>query len=231
MIRKLRALLIALILITMSFGAASFAATTDEAIVEKMSAMFDLDPGRYRIELLSNPLKTGDVSVDQIALRPLSQKEPLGLYSVMASVTVDGEVLESGQVRMRIKKYESVLVLTDRIRRHETLGPEKFALKEMDVTSLREKPITSATSLADMRTRRNLRRGDILTSGDIEPIPDIESGRDVTIVYSSGLCRITTEGRTLQSGMAGEYVKVKNKSSCKIIIARVVNGTAVAVDP
>jgi len=128
-------------------------------------------------------------------------------------------------------RYESVLVLTDRIRRHETLGPEKFALKEMDVTSLREKPITSATSLADMRTRRNLRRGDILTSGDIEPIPDIESGRDVTIVYSSGLCRITTEGRTLQSGMAGEYVKVKNKSSCKIIIARVVNGTAVAVDP
>ncbi|MCK4605880.1 MAG: flagellar basal body P-ring formation protein FlgA [candidate division Zixibacteria bacterium] len=231
MIAKLRALLIAVILITMTLGVASYAATTDEAIADKMSAMFDLDPDHYRIELLSNPLKTADVSVDQIALRPLSQKDPLGLYSAMASVTVDGKVLESGQVRMRIRKYESVLVLTDRIVRHEALGPDKLTLKEMDVTTLREKPMTSATSLSDMRARRNLRRGDILTSGDIEPIPDLESGRDVTIVYSSGMCRITAEGRTLQSGAAGEYVKVKNKTSGKIIIARVVDGTAVAVDP
>ena len=81
------------------------------------------------------------------------------------------------------------------------------------------------------RTKRNLRRGTILTTAAIEPIPDIEAGRELSIVYIGGLCRITTAGVALQSGMAGDYVKVKNKGSGKIILARVVDGTAVAVDP
>ena len=53
----------------------------------------------------------------------------------------------------------------------------------------------------------------------------------LSFVYIDGLCRITATGVALQSGMAGDYVKVKNKGSGKIILARVVDGTAVAVDP
>ena len=65
----------------------------------------------------------------------------------------------------------------------------------------------------------------------LERIPDIERGRDVAIVYIEGMCRISADGRTMQSGQAGDYIKVKNKTSGKIILARVVDATAVAVDP
>lgn len=57
------------------------------------------------------------------------------------------------------------------------------------------------------------------------------SGMLPRIKKVDGLCRITAAGVALQSGMAGDYVKVKNKGSGKIILARVVDGTAVAVGP
>ena len=57
------------------------------------------------------------------------------------------------------------------------------------------------------------------------------SGMLPRIKKVDGLCRITSAGVSLQSGMAGDYVKVKNKGSGKIILARVVDGAAVAVDP
>ncbi|MEA3297792.1 MAG: flagellar basal body P-ring formation chaperone FlgA [candidate division Zixibacteria bacterium] len=207
------------------------AATFEEAIVEKMTSMYDLDTAWYRIEILYNPLEITETSADNISLQPLSQKEPLGVFTVIAAIEQGGETLESGQVRMKIRKYKNVLVLLDRIGRDEDLPAEKFTKKKMEITRLREQPLVSFSSLEGCRAKRNLQRGDILTSGDVALIPDLESGRNVSIVYSDGLCRVTAQGTSLQSGMAGEYIRVKNRSSRKIIIARVVDGTAVAVDP
>ena len=65
----------------------------------------------------------------------------------------------------------------------------------------------------------------------MEQVPDVESGREVSIVYNAGPCRISALGVVLQKGMAGDYIKVKNKSSGKIVLARVVDESAVAVDP
>lgn len=203
----------------------------DNAIVTKMFSMYGFDKDVYEIDLLNNPMKTAEVNPDNIAIQPLSQKEPLGLFTVIVKIYENGEEYESGQVRMRIKKYADVLVATERLKKSDDLTPDNLSLKRMDITTEVEKPITSFDELIGYRARRNVSRGKILTAGAIEPIPDIERGREVQIVYSDGLCRITTSGIALQTGMAGEYLKIKNKSTGKIIIARVVDETAVAVDP
>lgn len=207
------------------------AASCDQAIIDGMMAMYNLDTSSYEIEILSNRLKAASVSADNIAIRPLTPKEPLGLFTVMVKVTEGGEVLESGQVRMKIRQFADVVVMSDRIRSREPLTKDKLTIKRMEITSLLEKPLRSIENLGGYRAKRNLNKGKILTTSAIEPMPDIERGREVSIVYVDGLCRITAVGVALQSGMAGEYVKVKNKASGKIIVARVVDETAVAVSP
>ena len=87
----------------------------------------------------------------------------------------------------------------------------------MDVTNMVEQPVTLIEDVVGLRTKRNLRRGDILTFKSVELIPD-------------GVCRISATGVVMQEGMAGDYIKVKNKSSGKMVIARVVDAGAVAVD-
>jgi flagella basal body P-ring formation protein FlgA len=218
-------------LFLLSLVSTGSALTSDEAIRSKVVAMYDLDTNQYRIDILTNRLKSADISLKQLTLRPLSPKEPLGLFSMIADVKNDGILLESGQIRLKIRKYADILVLLDNVRRSRSITPEQLLLKRMEITSLRQRPLVDLSELEGSRAGRNLKRGAILTADDLEPIPDIEYGRDVTIVYTDGLCRISADGRALQAGQAGDYIKVKNKSSGKIILARVVDATAVAVDP
>jgi flagella basal body P-ring formation protein FlgA len=207
------------------------ATPSDQAIIEKMMAMYNLDPASYGIEIVSNPLQTIEVSPGDLTVIPLTQKEPLGLFTALVKITENGAVIESGQVRMKIMRFADVVVLTDKISSREPLTENKLSLKRMEITSLHEMPLQSTAGVEKYRAKRNLAPGTILTTAAIEPIPDVEPGREVSIVYVDGLCRITAAGVTLQSGRAGEYVKVKNKASNKVIVARVVDETAVAVDP
>ncbi len=218
-------------LLLVSFTVAVSALTPDEAVRLKMAELYDLDTNYYRIDILTNTLRSADVRPDQVTLRPLSTKEPLGLFSVKAIVREDGQILESAQVRMKIRKFADVLVILENVHRSQSITAEQLELKRMEITNLRERPVTDLSKLDGLRAGRNLKRGRILTAGDLEVIPDIENGRDVSIVYTDGLCRISAEGRSLQSGIAGEYIKVRNKASGKVIMARVIDGTAVAVDP
>ncbi len=229
--RVLKFTILTFTLVVCLFLATVTAAPSDQAIIEKMMAMFNLDPAGYEIEIISNPLQTTEVSPENVMLIPLTQKEPSGLYTVMAKVTENGEVIESGQVRMKIMRLAEVVVLTDKISSRETLTEDKLSLKRMDITSLYEKPLQSTAGMEKYRAKRNLAAGTILTTAAVEPIPDVEPGKEVAIIYDDGLCRISAAGVALQSGLAGEYVKVKNKTSNKIIVARVVDETAVAVDP
>lgn len=207
------------------------ALTSDEAIRSKVATMYDLDTNQYQIDILTNKLKSADISLSQLTLRPLSPKEPLGLFSMMADVKNDGVLFESRQIRLKIRKFADVLVLLETVRRSKSITPKQLALKRMEVTSLRQRPLVELSELDGYRAGRNLKRGAILTAEDLEQVPDIENGRDVTIVYIDGLCRISADGRTLQAGQAGDYIRVKNKGSGKIILARVIDATAVAVDP
>ena len=228
---RLPAILIVTLVVMLTVTPASESVTCEQAIQDKVAAMYDLDTNWYRVEVLSHSLKSAEVNPQQLTLRPLSQKEPLGLFSMMADLKIDGERLESGQVRLKIRKYADVLVLLDNVRRSDPVTVEQLTRQRMEVTTLHERPLIEPSELAGNRAKRNLKRGNILTARDLEPIPDVEFGRDVAIVYIDGLCRISTEGKALQSGLAGEYIKVKNKSSGKIILARIVDATAVAVDP
>lgn len=223
--------LIVLATVALSAAAAAAGSACDKAIVEKMFQMYELDTASYHIEIISNHIKTADVDAGDLAIRPLTQKEPLGLFSILVQVSDGNNVIESSRVRMKIRKYGEVVVLADRFKRHELFHPDRLAVRRMDITNLREQPVADFSQLAGYRAKRNIRKGIILTLGAIEPIPDIELGAEMQIVYDDGLCRVTAPGVALQSGLAGEYIKVKNKATNKIIMARVIDDSAVAVGP
>lgn len=202
---------------------------SDEKIAAEMYEQFDLDTSVYRIEVLSNQTKTALDESLSMTIHPITLGEPLGLFSFIAEIDRNGNLVERAQVKIRIRKFADVLVTTDRIKRHDEIEEAKCEIKRMDVTSLREQPIASFQQVEGYRSKRNLQKGTVITSGQIEPVPDIEVGREVSIVYDSGLCRITVPGRSMESGSKGDIIKIKNKSSGRIIVARVIDGSSVAV--
>lgn len=209
----------------------SYAMTADRAVVDVITEMYRLDAPMYEVEVLGNSLKSADIAKGEVTLRPLTTKEPLGLFLVLATVTRDNEEIEKGQVRLRIRKYQDVLVSAEPLRRHQQLAATQVESRRMEVTTLRERPLSEPGMLSGLRLKRNLKKGTILTSTAFEMIPDLERGREISIVYVDGLCQISTSGIVMQPGMTGDYIKVKNKKSGKIILARIVDNSSVAVDP
>jgi flagella basal body P-ring formation protein FlgA len=202
----------------------------DLAVMDLLKTQYSLDTSEYTIEVLANQLKAGDVDPGMLTMTPLTQKEPLGLFTVLVSIEKAGDVVERGQVRFRVRKFADVLVATDRIGRHDALTEDNLKLTRMEVTSLQEQPVQSLGTLENHRAKRNLKKGQILTSLAVEPVPDIEVGREVTIVVSNDYMTITAPGKALQAGSTGDYVRVKNKATGKILSAKVVDATSVAVD-
>jgi flagella basal body P-ring formation protein FlgA len=203
----------------------------DEALRQTAMRTFALDSAVHQIEVLSSQLMSSDVDLSELTLRPLSQKEPIGLFTVIATITRDGRQIESGQVSLRIRKFADVLVTTDNLSRHDAPAPNKFTLQRTDITSLREQPVTAFEEIASLRMRRNLAKGQILTTSAVEPVPDIEVGREVAIQCSNGQFTVTTTGTAQQSGSAGDLIRVKNRASGKTIQARILDNSTVAIAP
>lgn len=213
-------------------GISAHAADMDQSVRTQILQMYQLDPAFYEVEVRSSQLRTTQLGDHQdITIKQLSQKEPIGLFSVIVTVTEDGKPVETGQVSLDIRRFAQVLVTQDNLTRRSLPKADKLALQRMDVTSLNEQAVQSIESIAGYRLKRNIGKGQILTFGAIEPIPDIEVGGDVTIVCHEGLLKITVPGEAIQSGSTGDLVKVRNRASGKILMARVVDDRTVAIQP
>ena len=219
------------VLLLAAAGSAARVSDINQAVVEQIYDNYQLDPQYYQVEVLASSLKTDYNDSLDIIIESLSQKEPRGLFTILVSLYKDKNFVEKGQVRLRIKKFAEVLVATTKIERNEVLSEDKLILKMMDITSLQEQPVESFDAINGYRSKRNLFIGRILTSDAVEPVPDIDVGREVSIVYTNGLFSVSTTGKALQKGWTGDYVKVRNNDSGKIILARVVDEGAVVIDP
>ena len=180
----------------------------NDAIISRIMTDNQLDEEMYEIEILSNRLKIKDVIPEQIRIKPLSQKEPLGLYTVIIQVLSDGDIKEAGQVRMRVKKYDNVLVASDRFKRHEDITVERTAVERKEITNLVSQPLYSIDESAGLRVKSSIKKDAVITRSMLESIPDIEIGKEMNIVYTDGAFKIT----------AGEFKKNRTYTSRFIAI-------------
>ncbi len=218
-------------LLLLSFGAAVLAESSRDIIVRKVYETFDIDKSMNTIEIVTDEIKSKNFSYSQISVKPLYQTTPIGRFAIVLKIARDDSKLETEQIRLHIRKYAEVVVVGERIKRFDDISLGNISIQRKEITTLREDPLTSIESLTNMRARRNIAKDKILTKGDIELNPVVKSYSDVHIVYVSGLCKITTAGKALQDGYAGELIRVKNKSSGKIVFARVIDMKIVRVDP
>lgn len=158
---------------------------------------------------------------DSLVVRPLSQSEPRGLFPLMLETYRNGERISHAQASVYIAVFDSVVVLSEHVGRDAVAAECKFAIEWMDVTRLYETPVRDSQRLSGMRFRRNLSAGSIVTLAGIEPIPAVNHGDVVTILFSSGGLTLQTTGAALQDGARGETIKVRRSDSRKILKATV----------
>jgi len=110
-----------------------------------------------------------------------------------------------------------ILVPVRTIRAKEILAPEDFVLKNVNMAGVLSNP----ADLAGKEARVVLYPGRPVRPGDIGMPALIERNDVVELVFLQGGLRITTEGRSLGRGAAGDSVRVMNLASRTTVFGQV----------
>jgi len=199
-------------------------------MINGIISYYDLDPVRVEIEFRKNRIKAEPGDYDSLEINPMSNSEPRGLIPLKVTLYKNGDEVKSGQIRIRISWFENALVTTDKIRRHDIIMPNKYQLKRVETTYLTEKIVNSPAQLAECWAKKNIGKDQILTSGLIEVIPAVVSGKEVSIMYRTQAMEITARGTALEAGYIGESIRVRNSQSRKIIACTIIDRETVQVN-
>lgn len=112
--------------------------------------------------------------------------------------------------------------------RGEVVGPEAVVRRRVNLAAV-AKPVWDGAGMGGVRVRGQVPAGAVLLTEMLEPVPVVERGRTVTLVYDNGRLRLAVPAQSLEDGGVGGLVRVRNLQSQRVVSARVVDASTVQV--
>jgi flagella basal body P-ring formation protein FlgA len=154
-----------------------------------------------------------------------------GRWFAAFDVLVDGEVLASRHLRTEASLFQEVWMAQQRLERGTRPLEPAIRVVTRDIFRERGSPVPAHESLDGFELLRTLPEGRLLTWDDLKERPAVRRGDFVEIRVEQGALTITVRGRCLEDGLIGETVAVKNASSHRELMARVVGRDRVEFIP
>lgn len=120
-----------------------------------------------------------------------------------------------------------VLVAARTIRPHEIIAADDLTTRHIPAAG----GLTHADQAVGQEARVALYAGRAIRPGDIGPPALIERNQIVPLVFDNGVLRISTEGRALERGGAGDRIRIMNIASRQTVTARVTESGSAAITP
>ncbi|MEZ7195293.1 flagellar basal body P-ring formation chaperone FlgA [Pseudodesulfovibrio karagichevae] len=145
---------------------------------------------------------------------------------ILSGITPDGKVVSRRSAVVFADVWKAVPVAARPLNRMERVTRDKVAFQRMNMAYNRD--VWDGTG-GPWRMARTLGRGQVFTMSHLEPVPLIERGEMVTLVYNGHQVRLSIKAEALGEAGVGQQVEVRNLQSNKIILATVVDGETVVV--
>jgi flagella basal body P-ring formation protein FlgA len=118
---------------------------------------------------------------------------------------------------VKVDVFDDVLVTQQPFSRGQKIDSNMFEYRKKNISVLNQGYFTQATDLIHMESKRNLKRGSVLTPYNTRPSEMVKSGQNVTLTLNYKGINIKASGTALQSARMGQLVKVRNLQSRKIV--------------
>jgi flagella basal body P-ring formation protein FlgA len=139
------------------------------------------------------------------------------------------QALDSIPVWFSVKAYRKVLVSRQNHASRDGVDTGDFTVEDRDVAPLGSIPLPVDTDMTRMRTRHVISTGRVVLKDDLEEIPQVLRGQEVTVEVKHGAVEIETSAVALREARLGEAVTLQNPTSHMTYAARVVGQGRVAV--
>ena len=154
----------------------------------------------------------------------------VGNVAITVSFQVDNIPVRKISLTGKISVSHMVVKAKRRLEKGRLISARDLDLVTEKTIRIREGVIEDLDEAVGKRTVRNIRAGQTLTPRMIEDPPLVEKGNRVLIKAENDVIDITTIGRVLEDGRAGDQVRVVNIRSGKQIFATVRGPGVVQVD-
>lgn len=146
-------------------------------------------------------------------------------------VECEGPVPWSIYVPVKIERYAQVLVATRALARKQTIGPEDIRLERQETSTLVSGYLDRAESAVGLQLKRPLAAGQVLTDSVLMRRKLIERGQLVNIISTRPGLSVRMSGEALEDGIAGQRIRIRNRTSKKIIEGYVESSGSVRIAP
>ncbi len=189
------------------------------------------DHGDFRVSLFKGA-KDYSVPEGLVSLRPQLQiKNRLSeKMCVLVDVLIDREHYQTVPIWYRVEVYQNALVATEDIKRYSEIDVKNFKKMRVNIAGTASFVLDKFSNSRAMRVTKSLRRGELLTTDIIEPVPLVSIGQQVSVFAKSGGVSLTINGIALAEGNQFDTVEIKNTGSTAKYNAVVVGPGKVVVN-
>lgn len=164
------------------------------------------------------------------AISPRPREDYLGLVPIQVVIKVDGHEEKRVWVRLDVEMPVPVVMARRRIEPDTVIRSGDLYVAEKDLARLAGGAVTDPAQVIGMRARRPIAPNAVLRADMVEAALILKRGDIVILVAGSGNLIATARGEAQEKGRTGDWIKVRNIASHRIIYGRVVDSSTVRVD-
>ena len=153
-----------------------------------------------------------------------------GLGNTSVGVSCAGPRPWTVYLSAKVKSFDTVLTTNRFIPRGTRLAATDLRQERRDIGSLPGGYETEANRLVGKVLRRPLQPGTVISPRMVVSPPMIRRGDQVTLLISHGGIEVSSLGVALRDAGLGDHVRIRNKSSDRIVEGTVVAAHRVKVD-
>ncbi len=170
-------------------------------------------------------LPTGDLKYTVTPSKP----GIIGSSSFSIVFQVNGKTVKNCTVRGKLEALAEVVTARVNMRKGCIITADQLNITRMDIGRM-NKPYLAIDQVVGMQAKRTIRAGKPIDSHNVELRPVIKKGEPVKIIASKGSLQISTKGIAIMDGRPGDFIRVKNLNSSKLIYCKVDSPGIVSVE-
>jgi flagella basal body P-ring formation protein FlgA len=206
------------------------AATLGDGLQELLRGVYALPGAEMTVDIrLDVPIPDQLQSLgDQARFANLVFDRSSGRFAVTAllpSGTAPSQLPLSGQVAATVE----VPILRDSVRRGDLVTAELVDYALLPANRLSGDYVLDIADLTGQAARRTLHPNRPIRAADLMPPIVVAKNKLVSMIYQNGVMRVTTRGRAMDDGGAGDTITVLNTDSKRTVEAIIVDAETVAV--
>ena len=148
----------------------------------------------------------------ELKVRTRPGADLLGSVSATVEAWVDGAMVRSISVPVRVSQQAEVLVAARPIGRAAPIGPEDVRVERRELTTGQE-PLRDLAAVLGRQAVRNIVAGEPILASLVEQPPLVRRGDMVALTAEARGIRAVTQGEAKEDGKAGQVIRVRNLTS------------------